>query len=280
MRWTMLVVVTAIALAGCAAHRPTSLASRFVHRGESSVRIAQPPRGADQTSDDSLATFIEKVRVLSAAARPAAAGTAPTIEATNDELRAALANEAAQPTAETHRLVGSVYAQMGVLDLAYERFAMAVRLDHYDAASYEQMARIWRDWGFPHLGLGDAYRAIYYAPSSPSAYNTLGTVFQALERPEQALAAYRRALGFAPDAAYALNNVCSALLAMGKGAEALPSCERAARIDPALAAAQRNLAAAKSAVESAPPGTAGVSAGQHTDPGVVFTAPFEDSKHR
>ena len=40
--------------------------------------------------------------------------------------------------------------------------------------------RVWRDWGLPALALGDAHRAIYYAPQSASARNTYGTVMQAL----------------------------------------------------------------------------------------------------
>ena len=39
------------------------------------------------------------------------------------------------------------------------------RLNRRHAASHEGLARVWRDWGFPLLGLGDAYRAILFAPA-------------------------------------------------------------------------------------------------------------------
>jgi len=242
VRPIVLFLLTALAVGGCATHRPTSIADQFVRRGEPSVRLGD---GADRDrpAEESLATFIEKVRQLSMAMRPAPAGTATIVETSNRELAEALAREAAHPTAETHRTVGEIYARLGVLDLAYGRFALAIKTDGRDAAAYDQMARVWRDWGFPNLGLGDAYRAVYYAPRSPSASNTLGTLLQALGQPAPALNAYRRTLALEPDAAYALNNVCSALLDMQKPDEALAACQRAVQLDPTLLVAQRNLAA-------------------------------------
>lgn len=242
MRSVTLLVVLVCALAGCAAHRHDALADRLVLRGDSSVKIDSP--AGVRPADDSLATFIEQVRELSARARPAPAGTAVTVEASDPELAAALAAEEANPGAEAHRRVGEIYLHLAILDAAYDHFARALKADVRDAASYDQLARIWRDWGLPHLGLGDAYRAIYYAPRSPSPYNTLGTLLQAMGRPSDALAAYRHALALAPNASYALNNECSALLALGKADLALASCRRAVDLDPGLDAARRNLALA------------------------------------
>jgi tetratricopeptide (TPR) repeat protein len=243
VRLTMLFVFAAFTGAGCAARHAPSLADQFIHEGTPKMRLGDKadPKGAPE---DSLAAYIDKVRQLSLAIRPAAPGTASTVEAANRDLAEALAREAAAPGADTHRAVGEIYLKIGVLDLAYAHFAQAIKANPRDAAAHDQTARVWRDWGFPQLGLSDAYQAIYYAPGSPSGYNTLGTLLQRLGQPAQALDAYRRALALAPDASYALNNVCSALLAMGKPGEALASCQRALHLDPALAVAQRNFAAA------------------------------------
>ncbi len=242
MRLTGSLVLATVTVTGCAAHHAASLADRFVHRGEPALRIGgdRPPAA----KDDELATFIEKARSLQAQARPTPAGTSATMESADRPLAAALAAEAAGPSAVTHRAVGEAYRALGIPDLAFEHFMQATKADPNDAASYDQLARIWRDWGFPQLGLGDAYRAVYYAPESPSARNTLGTLLQAIGQPRAALDAYRRTLALAPDAPYALNNVCSALLAMRRPDQALAVCQRAVQLDPSLVAAQRNLAAA------------------------------------
>ena len=81
-----------------------------------------------------------------------------------------------------------------MLDQAHEYFTRAVKADPADASSYEALARIWRDWGTAHLGLADAHRAVHYAPESPSAANTLGTVLQALGYTAEAKGWYGRAL--------------------------------------------------------------------------------------
>jgi tetratricopeptide (TPR) repeat protein len=256
-------IVLACALAGCAAHRHDALTDRLILRGESSVKIDE--HAGVRPPENSLATFIEQVRELSTRARPAPVGTAVTVEASNRELAAALAAEQADPTAESHRRVGEIYAHLAIFDAAFDHFGRAVKADGRDAAAYDQIARIWREWGLPHLGLGDAYRAIYYAPQSPSPYNTLGTLFQAMGRPADALTAYRRALALAPDAAYALNNECSALLALGKADLAIASCRRAVDLDPGLDAARRNLALATGRAAPSGPADPGPTVATNTE---------------
>jgi tetratricopeptide (TPR) repeat protein len=243
VRPTLLFVFAAFTVAGCAAHHGSGIADRFVREGNPSVHWGEE-RDANGAPEDSLAIYMEKIRQLSLAIRPLSSGTAGTVEASNPDLAGALAREAAAPSAETHRAVGEIYRKLGLLDSAYAHFARAIKADGRNAATYEQMARLWRDWGFPHIGLGDAYRAVYWAPRSPSAQNTLGTLLQALDQPAEAVVAYRRALALAPDAPYALNNVCSALLAMRQPKEALAACQRAVQLDPTLVVAQRNLAQA------------------------------------
>jgi Flp pilus assembly protein TadD len=138
--------------------------------------------------------------------------------------------------------VGAAYHRVGLLDQAYQYYNRALRLNRRHAASHEGLARVWRDWGFPLLGLGDAHRAIFYSPASPSAENTLGTVLHALGRRDEARAAYQRALLLEPAAPYALNNLCYLSLVEGRAAQALEECRAALRAEPALSAAHNNLA--------------------------------------
>jgi Flp pilus assembly protein TadD len=152
-----------------------------------------------------------------------------------------------RPTAESHRAVAGEYVRLRILDKAHEHLGTAVAIDPRDAAAWDGMARIWRDWGVLHLGLADAYRALYFAPTSPIVHNTLGTVFQALGRHEQARAQYEKALRLDPTAAYALNNLCYSSLLDGRALEAMRTCRHALRLQPDLEAARNNLGLAYAA---------------------------------
>ena len=132
-----------------------------------------------------------------------------------------------------------------MLDQAHEYFTRAVKVDPTDAASYEALARISRDWGTPHLGLADAHRAVHYAPDSPSAANTLGTVLQALGYTAEAKGWYGRALALDPGAWYALNNLCYAAIMTRE--PALDMCRAAVDAAPDAKAPRNNLALAHAA---------------------------------
>jgi tetratricopeptide (TPR) repeat protein len=196
-------------------------------------------RGEQAQLDD----YIARVRARAQQALPARpAGVLPSIESTDPELRTALAWLAAGPTPLAHRAVAAAYLKAHVTDRAFDHYTAAVRLDRTDATSYDALARIWRDWGFPHLGLSDAHRAIFHAPGSASARNTLGTLLQALGMAGEARDAYRAALALDPQAAYAFSNLCTLELREAHTSAAEEACRRALAIDPALLAARRNLA--------------------------------------
>jgi tetratricopeptide (TPR) repeat protein len=218
-------LIAAVLLSGCAAHRP--------HAGGPSVEV--------------LESFIARVRDLSVSARPARSSSADTLEGRDPQLMAARVLLAVAPTAEHHRLVGEAYARLGVGDAAYDQFAAAVRLNPRDAGSYDGLARVWRDWGSPHLGLSAAYRAIFYAPDSAVARNTLGTLLLNMGRAADARAAFERALALDADAAYVLNNLCYVALMQGDTARALDRCRSALRAQPDMTLARNNLALAYAA---------------------------------
>ena len=218
--------VVAVLLAGCGTHRwsastrTTSVNAR-VTAGKPEAH--QPARNA-----------------------PAAGSFAQTIESTDGRLAAALLLARALPNADTYRQVAKEYRRVRVLDKAHEYFSSAVALDPTDAQSFDGLARIWRDWGTPHLGLGDAYRAVYHAPHSASSANTLGTLLQTLKRMEDAKGWYARAIVLDPNAWYALSNLCYAQV-MTSEATALATCERAVAAAPDSTVAQNNLALAHTA---------------------------------
>ncbi len=205
--------LAAALLAGCAARRPQTLADRFVHKGG---RHAAPAAyGANLTpglspqQKDAFAAEMAKAKALAAAAsRKAPEGTAAVLEQQIPELSAARAALASAPTALNHQRVAQMYAKLGVLDAAYNHFTAAVGLDRKDASAYDGRARVWRDWGFPAMGLADAHHAIFYAPTSPAPQNTLGTLLLKLGLYADARAAFERALALAPDAPYVRANLC------------------------------------------------------------------------
>jgi tetratricopeptide (TPR) repeat protein len=223
------VIVVALTLTGCAArHRPGAV---------------MRPEGLD--------TYIRKVRAASTAARPPTSGVLTrTLETWDPELAAALAVLAGAPTAENHRRVAQEYRRVHVLDMAHAHLTAAVGLDGSDAAAYDGLARVWRDFGFPALGLGDAYRAVYLAPASPAAENTLGTLLQATGHVREARDRYSRALQLDPQASYALNNLCYASVMLGEQA-AVAACERARMLLPGSRVAGNNLALAHAAAGDA-----------------------------
>jgi len=211
-------------LPACAAHRSA--------RSE----IARMPER------QSLDSYIAKVREASAAARPSASVTT-TIESSDPQLSAALTALAVSNTADAHRRVATEYRRVGVLDLAYKHLTDAIRLDSHDAAAYDGLARIWRDWGVPRLGLGDAYRAVALAPGSASAANTLGTLLEGVGETKSARQWYERALALNPKASYALVNICYSSIMLQRH-DAIDSCRRAVAQTPKSSLARNNLALA------------------------------------
>jgi tetratricopeptide (TPR) repeat protein len=223
--------------AGCVHHRAPGAADRFFLHKEAKRAAAKE----DAPPSPSLEEAIGKVRHLMAAARPPAREPLPTVEGTDRALSAALASLGRATTTETLYDVGASYHRLGLLDQAYSYYARALALNRRDAATYEALARVWRDMGLPGLGVGDAQRAIYYAPRSASAQNTLGTLLQALGLRADARHAYTLAAAMDRDAGYAVNNLCYLSFVEGKSDQALAECQNALRIDPGLSAAHNNL---------------------------------------
>ena len=230
-----------LAAAGCSA-RPGGLSTRFVKPGEPT---ADYDDGSAKAPAPSLQETTRKIRELQQRATPKQKTTLlPTLESQNQELAAALMRVTLLPSAESHRLAAAAYLDAGVADFAFRHYQRALSMSPCDSASFEGLARIWRNWGRPDLGLGDVHRAIYCRPQSASAYNTLGTLLEALGQRKEARAALQFALRLDPKAAFAYNNLCFIAIRDGDGAEAQPACERALELEPGMVTARTNLALA------------------------------------
>lgn len=221
-----LAAAAAVAIA-CGGHRPASIVP------------AAPP-------SESLESYIARVRVLSSEARVRPVTVGQTIEMQDPQLRDALLEVRAGATAERHRRVAIEYRRLGILDMAHAHFTSAVRMNPKDAISHEALARIWRDWGFAYLGLGNAWNAVYFAPESPAAANTMGTIFDATGQLTHALRWYERALALDANAVWALNNICYALIRL-RSDDAIAACERTVNAEPKSPLFRNNLALAYAA---------------------------------
>jgi tetratricopeptide (TPR) repeat protein len=218
--------VSVLWLTGCASHR-----------------LGQPASDLRRPPPESLGSYISRVRALSAAAKSRPSIAAQTLESWDPRLSAALTELAIGPTAERHRRVAIEYRRLGVLDKAYAHLSSGLRLDPGDAAAFDLRARIWRDWGFAHLGLADAFHALALAPASPVAANTLGTLLEATGQLAEARRWYQRAVERDPQASYALNNMCYVAI-MARDAGAVAACRRALVVEPGSHVAGNNLALA------------------------------------
>jgi len=231
-------LLAATLLAGCATVHPRAQSQPSA---PATPAAAVAARAAPQTGDASLSSYMQQVRESTRRARPGVTG-AEMAERWSDDLSAALSRCAATPTHASEMGLAQAYVRAGILDKAHEHFTAAARLDPSDGAAWDGLARIWRDWGFSDIGLGNAYRAVYAAPDSPAVHNTLGTILQFLGKGGDARARFARAVALDAGAAYARNNLCYSWLMDGDADAASVECSRALGIEPGLRAARNNLA--------------------------------------
>jgi len=241
VRFAVCLVLSCL-LVGCSARGP-------FHVTPDSAGDAQPPFASPgaTTPAKSLQDFIERVRKASAEARPPARTPVAEAERMDPQLLAAIGVATANPSPAAYRAVAHEYQRLRVADKAHEYLDKAATLAPRDSTTYDLRARLWRDGGLTDRALTDAHRAVYYAPLSPSAHNTLGTVLQALGQHHDARHEYERAVALDPTAAYALNNLCYTWILEREPKKAVNVCRAALTSDPTLKAARNNLGLAYAA---------------------------------
>jgi superkiller protein 3 len=237
----LLIAVGVSLHAGCAHRRAPTPADRFYLHKEAR-RATGKADGQQAPPSPALEQAFAEARRLMATARPEPKEPVATLETTDPALGAALKNLTDAPTAENLYDVGAAYHRRGLMDQAYSYYTRSLSLDSRHADTHEALARVWRDWGVSQLGLNNAHRAIYYAPTSASARSTLGTLLHGLGLRDEARRSYMTAVLLDRDAWYAFNNLCYLSFVEGKSDQAISECRAALRIDPGLAAAHNNLA--------------------------------------
>jgi tetratricopeptide (TPR) repeat protein len=199
-------LAAALLVTGCAARQTGTLTNRFLKTGtpksEYPAEIFKSP-----PDDKSLIEEWAKARALALRQGPPVRAEPLSLEATDGTLTAALRDLRTMKSAPSHVAVADAYRRLGVLDLAVEHYEAAKSLDRRAATAYDGLARVWRDVRRPDFGLPEATRAVHFAPGSPEALNTLGTVLFALGNLVEARKAFEKALAIDPSAEYARQNL-------------------------------------------------------------------------
>jgi Flp pilus assembly protein TadD len=215
-------------------------------------------------------------RAQEAAVQPRQPPAASTVEASDPVLGEALLRLAVDR--DTGALLGAAqrYYQLGIRDRAIELYSEAIDRNPRSASAYDGRARVLRDWGLHEQALGDAHRATYFAPSSAEAWNTVGTIFQALNRMSEARASFVKAT-LAGSAPFAWSNLCYLSFVGGQLAQASVECGRAIDQDADHRYARNNLALIRAAQGDLQTAAelflaAGGEAARHYNMGIVLLA--------
>jgi tetratricopeptide (TPR) repeat protein len=215
-------VLAVTAIAGACASADPSLSSRFIRQGTPSVDLGGPRQTSMRPADRKALLLRERL------AHPPPAAL-DSLEASDPALREALAGlSTTASSSEQYLAVAAAYVRRGVLDRAHDYLTRSLAVNGPNAAVYDALARLWRDWGQPGEGLPHAYRAVYLEPRSAVAHNTLGTLLYRLGRAADARASFSRALELDATAWYALANLCHVDMAAGDTLGAIDNCRRAA----------------------------------------------------
>jgi Flp pilus assembly protein TadD len=218
---------------GCASRQQT-LSNRFITDGTPTIDLGGPAVSVKSLETAGLArargphdklALPPPESLRSVGARHS--NNLSTLEASSPELQRAMLALSLQPTTQRYLEAAAAYRKAGVRDRAFDLLSEGLRRDPTDPALHDALARTWRDWGFAERGLSAAHRAVYYAPQSAEARNTLGTVLWALGQRTEARQAFEQVADLDPTAWYAWRNLCEAALAEGRTKDATEMCLRA-----------------------------------------------------
>jgi Flp pilus assembly protein TadD len=152
---------------------------------------------------------------------------AGTVEASDPELAWSLALVTVAPTPENHRRVADEYLRLHVVDAAYTHYTAAVKLAPADGLAHAGLATVWRAWGFDDRSLGEAYRAVYFAPRAAAPHNALGVALASLGHLDEARSQFNLARRLDATASYPVANLCGLELDQNHIPEALALCGEA-----------------------------------------------------
>jgi len=222
-RRLLIAVIAAVCAGGCASSGAQTLATRFVTQGTPAVDLGGPrlvSSRAAKTRNPLAGTSITQVSSRTS-------GSMSAVEAFNPQLRDALFRLLLAPSADHHLQVARAYLKIGIFDNAYDYLARSLVLNGPDPAVHDALARLWREWGNPGVGLSHAYQAVSLAPNWAVAQNTLGTLLYVLGDRDAARLRFEQAVQLDPEAAYGLDNLCTLNTADGRAMDAIAFCQRA-----------------------------------------------------
>jgi len=217
------VLALAVSISVACASTATTLSERFVRQGKPAMDVGGPKLPKMRSVD-------RRALVSASEAARSPAPVLPSLESTDPDLRDALTRLLLAPTAANYLDVSNQYLRHGVFDRADDFLNRSLAANGPDASIYDARARLWRDWGQPGEGLGDAHRAVFMAPQSAAAHNTLGTVLYRLGRRNEARASFTRALQVDVTAWYAMANLCHLNMNAGDTKTAIDQCHKAAAL--------------------------------------------------
>ena len=214
----MAVLCAAAWLGGCTTAAP-SLTRHLVRQGQPTVDLGGMEAAPPRASGDAAIPAIRKTSRVS----PSVAD----VEATDPGLRDAVAAARSAPSVATHVAAAAAYRRLGIFDRALDHLDLARASDSNDPTVNDAIARIWRDWGLPGVGLVNAYRAVHAAPRSATPRHTLGTLLYALGQVSDAEASFVEAVQIDPGAWYAWQNLCTIAFKAARTQQAIVYCKRA-----------------------------------------------------
>jgi tetratricopeptide (TPR) repeat protein len=109
--------------------------------------------------------------------------------------------------ADTHHILGLVYAEQAQWDRAREAIAAAIRRNPQKAIFYRSLADTCQSAGDGAAALTAYKQALQLSPDDADALLNLGNLFHARSEPKKAMACYKKILATRPDHAPALNNI-------------------------------------------------------------------------
>ena len=183
--------------------------------------------------------------------------------------------EADPRNAEAHFNLAVVYHCYRVFDKAYGEYQNAIRLNPVNAAYFESMGRLWRDWGAPQSGINDLQRALQLKPDFVEAWNSLGTIYDVLGDFIRSQQCYLKALDTNPDLDFVHNNLCFSFLQAGDLDRAIYHGNIAIRLNPDFKVAHNNLGLAYGMIQNSARALeefkkASDEAGAHNNLGIVL----------
>jgi tetratricopeptide (TPR) repeat protein len=197
-------VIVCVATSACATGNHGS-SSRFVKKPEGFIDLGGASLG--EAGGGIPPEEWDRARREAMVARAAARKEGPrSVEETDPELRTALASLKGAESVGAHVAVAGQYNRLRVWDMAYEHFSKALALDQKSIAALDGRARLLRDVGLLGMALGDAHRALFTAPDSAVARNTLGTILEKLGQCREAAFAYAEASRLSGGADWAREN--------------------------------------------------------------------------